>query len=126
METNKVIYKVIKVTFIVLLVVLLVYGTTRMAMTAYDFGYRVFTESAIDEAPGKDVDITITTSMSEKDIAELLYEKGLVRDENLFYLQLKLSAYTGKIVPGEYVLNTSMEAKEMMVIMAQAEENAEE
>lgn len=126
METNKVIYKVIKVTFIVLLVVLLVYGTTRMAMTAYDFGYRVFTESAIDEAPGKDVDITITTSMSEKDIAELLYEKGLVRDENLFYLQLKLSAYTGKIVPGEYVLNTSMEAKEMMVIMAQAEETAEE
>jgi UPF0755 protein len=33
-------------------------------------------------------------------------------------LQLKLSAYSGKLVPGVYTLNTSMEPKEMMVVMA--------
>lgn len=38
--------------------------------------------------------------------------------EILFYLQLKLSAYSKKLVPGIYTLNTSMTAKEMMVVMA--------
>ena len=56
--------------------------------------------------------------MSEKEIGQLLEDKGLVKDGNLFYLQLKLSAYSKKLVPGIYTLNTSMTAKEMMVVMA--------
>jgi UPF0755 protein len=87
-------------------------------MTGYEFGYRVFTETAIDEAPGKDVMVLVKEDMSQKEIAEMLEEKGLVRDSRLFLLQLKLSAYSGKLVPGVYTLNTSMEPKEMMVVMA--------
>jgi len=126
MEVNKVIYSVIKIAFSVMLVLIIVYGTVSISMTAYDFGYRVFTESAIEEAPGRDVEVTIDASMSEKELAQMLLDNELVRDANLFYLQLKLSAYTGEIVPGTYTLNTSMTAKEMMVIMAQAEEETTE
>lgn len=48
----------------------------------------------------------------------MLEEEGLVEDANLFYAQLKLSAYSGKLKPGVYALNTSMTAREMFVIMA--------
>jgi UPF0755 protein len=87
-------------------------------MTGYDFGYRVFTEPAMEQAPGRDVMVLVKEDMSQREIAEMLEDKGLVRDSNLFLLQLKLSAYSGKLLPGVYTLNTSMEPKEMMVVMA--------
>jgi UPF0755 protein len=62
--------------------------------------------------------VLVKEDMSQKEIAEMLEEKGLVRDSRLFLLQLKLSAYSGKLIPGVYTLNTSMEPKEMMVVMA--------
>ena len=55
----------------------------------------------------------------------ILEEKGLVRDSRLFYLQLKLSAYSGKIIPGVYTLNTSMTPKDMIVLMATSTEGTE-
>lgn len=55
-----------------------------------------------------------------------LEDKGLVRDHNLFYLQLKLSAYSGHIKPGIYTLNTSMTAKDMMVIMSSDKSDEEQ
>ena len=78
---------------------------------------------------GTDKLVEITSDMSESDIGNLLEKKGLVRDGKLFLAQLKLSAYTGKIKTGTYTLNTSMTAKEMMVIMStipEAETETEE
>ena len=62
--------------------------------------------------------VSVTADMSEHDIGKMLKEEGLVEDANLFYAQLKLSAYSGKLKPGVYTLNTSMTAREMFVIMA--------
>lgn len=118
MDINKVIYRGVKVGFIIMLALLIVYGTMKVSFTAFDFGYRVFTESAIDEEPGKTIEVTIDKSMDDLAIGTLLLEKGLVRDEYLFWLQYKLSAYAGKIVPGTYTLSTAMEPKEMLVIMS--------
>lgn len=126
MEANKVIITFVKIAFSVLLILVIVYGAARGTMIAYDFGYRVFTESPMEQAPGTDVMVTIAPSSGALEIGMELKEKGLIRDENLFFLQLKLSAYSNKIVPGTYFLNTSMTAKEMMVIMAQVEEETEE
>jgi len=36
-----------------------------------------------------------------------------------------LSAYVDKLLPGTYTLNTSMTAKEMMVVMSTSVEDAE-
>ena len=47
-----------------------------------------------------------------------LKEKGLVEDAKLFFVQLKVSAYSGKLHSGVYTLNTSMTARDMMVLMA--------
>jgi UPF0755 protein len=106
----------------VIVILLVVYFGVRLAYTGYDFGYRVFTEGAVDEAPGKDVLIQIREDMSEYEIAQLFEERGLVRNARLFFLQLKLSVYSGKVVPGVYTVNTSMMPQEIMAAIAPEEE----
>ncbi len=118
MNVNKIIYKFVSISFSVLVALLVIIGLVRLGTFCYDFGYRVFTEEPVADAPGTDVNVRITEDMSEMDIGKLLEEKGLVRNGKLFYAQLKLSAYSGDLLPGEYTLNTSMEAKDMMAVMA--------
>lgn len=115
---NKTLYKWIRIAFTVMIVLVVVYGTISLSYRAYDFGYRVFTEPAMEELPGVSVEVTIEESMSPKQIGKLLEEEGLIRDADLFVVQYKLSAYSGEIIPGTYTLNTSLTAKEMMIIMA--------
>lgn len=126
MQFNKALFKFIKVAFTIMVILLIVYAGVRISKTAYDFGYRVFTETAIDKAPGKDVDIQVTDGMGAKKLGEELEAKGLVRDASLFQIQLKLSAYSKKIKTGVYTLNTSMTPKEMIVVMAGEADSTEE
>lgn len=126
-NVNKALYGVIRIASTILIVLLVVYGTMRAGMIAYDFGYRVFTEPAVESKPGTNVVITIEKNMDDMDIAEYLESEGLIRDAKLFWLQYQLSAYKGEIISGTYTLNTSMTGKEMMVVMSGAEEeNTEE
>jgi UPF0755 protein len=122
MEKNKVLFSFIRMGITVIVILLMVYFGVKIAYTGYDFGYRVFTEGAVDEAPGKDVLIQVREDMSEYEVAQLLEERGLVRNARLFFLQLKLSVYKGKVVPGVYTLNTSMTPQELMAAIAPEEE----
>ena len=129
MKAGTVVLTILRFALSVLILVFVVVGIYRLGQTAYDFGYRVFTEPAVaQETNGRDMVVTVSSTMSEKDIAEDLEEKGLIRDALLFQVQLRLSEYHGELQPGAYTLNTSMTAKEMMRIMAgdEAEEETEE
>ena len=125
---NSPMLRVVKITFTVLLAVICLYIGVRLCMVSYDFGFRVFTEDAIDdEEDAQDVLIQIKEGMSDYDIALAMEEKGLIRDANLFWIQLALFEYSGKLEPGVYTLDTSMTPKEIMVaIVEAAEEEAEE
>ena len=125
MDLNKVLFTFIKISFAILVVLLVIYAAVNLSGLGYDFGYRVFTESAIEEAPGVDILVQVKEDTSESELGDILEEKGLVRDSRLFYLQIKLSAYSGKLIPGVYTLNTSMTPKEMIVLMATAPEGEE-
>lgn len=118
MDVNKVIFKFVSISFSILVTLLVLLGLIKLGEYCYDFGYRVFTEAPMEEEPGTDVVVLVTEDMSEYDIGGMLLENGLIRDKNLFYAQLKLSAYSGELLPGVYTLNTSMTAKEMMAVMA--------
>lgn len=127
MKLNKMIFKFVSLSFSILVMLLVVVGLVEIGSFCYDFGYRVFTETAVDEAPGVDVVVQVTSDMTEKEIGDMLKEEGLIRDGNLFYAQLKLSAHSGKLMPGIYTLNTSMLANEMMEVMATGpEENTQQ
>lgn len=92
---------------------------------AYDFGFRVFTETPISPAPGREVTVAITEGKSYKDIAQILENKGLVRDANLALAQILASEYRETMEPGVYTLNTSMTTEEMLAAMVPVEEEEE-
>ena len=123
MNKNKLVLRFVSISFSVLVILLVLIGFVKVGTYCYDFGYRIFTEEAIDEEPGRDVVIQITDDMSGMDIAKELKDKGLIQDARLFYVQLKVSAYSKKINPGVYTLNTSMQARHMMVEMSKEQED---
>lgn len=124
MNKNKLVLRFVSISFSVLVILLVLIGFVKVGTYCYDFGYRIFTEEAIDEEPGRDVVIQITDDMSGMDIAKELKDKGLIQDARLFYVQLKVSAYSKKINPGVYTLNTSMQARDMMVEMSKEQEES--
>lgn len=123
---NKALYNFIRIAFSVLLILLVVYATIEVAGIGYDFGYRAFTEPAMEKEPGRDVMVNIKEGMSDSQIAEMLQNKGLIRNDKLFVVQLKLYEYSGKLQPGLYTLNTSMTPQDMMVILSTVVEETEE
>ena len=96
------------------------------ALKAYDFGYRVFTETPVSSGVGVDVEVTIPEGSGAMDIGEILEDRGLIRDHRLFFIQERLSQYHGKIKPGTYELSTAMTAEEMMAVMAPKEEKEDD
>ena len=123
MNKNKLVLRFVSISFSVLVILLVLIGFVKVGTYCYDFGYRIFTEEAIDEEQGRDVVIQITDDMSGMDIAKELENKGLIQDARLFDVQLKVSAYSKKINPGVYTLNTSMQARDMMVEMSKEQED---
>ncbi|HOO27150.1 MAG TPA: endolytic transglycosylase MltG [Lachnospiraceae bacterium] len=113
---------------LLVIAVLVIY---KAGMKAYDFGFRIFTEEPMSEAPGRDIEITVSDGDGTKAVSKMLEEKGLIRDAQLFMIQAKLSEYSGDIQPGNYTLNTSMTAEEMLAVLltdesADAEEETDE
>ena len=101
--------------YVITWAVMLIY---YFAVSAYQYGVRIYGEPAISEEPGTEINVTITDGMDFKGIAKQLYEKGLVREERLFYIQERLSNYSEDgFVAGDYVLSTAMTPDEMMDVM---------
>lgn len=117
--TAQVIIKVIVFVFIIMYIF-------RISMAAYDYGYRVFAEPPVSTGEGRTISVYIEET-SAKDVGEMLQDKGLIRDANLFRIQELLSEHRGKIQMGVYDLNTSMTAQEILTVIApKAEEEGED
>ena len=103
------------------IMVLIVIVVLKTGKSAYDMGYRIFTEPAMEETPGQDMTVQIKEGMSSLELGNLLEEKKLVDSGLLFAIQLFVLDYDDKLKPGTYTLNTSQTAKEMMQVMAEEE-----
>ncbi|MBS6666731.1 MAG: endolytic transglycosylase MltG [Eubacterium sp.] len=89
---------------------------------AYTFGHNIFDEEAVSsEAQARETQVTISDGITSKQLAKLLYDKGLVKDKTCFYYQIILSDYKDKFVGGTYTLNTAMTPTEMMKVLAGAD-----
>lgn len=105
---------IIKVVVIAAAVMIIFRGATQ----AYDFGYRVFADEPMSISVGRTISVGIAEDASVMDIANMLQERGLIKDARLFYVQELLSAYHGEIIPGIYDLSTDMTAEQMLEIMS--------
>ena len=125
MKSSKMALSVLNSVLGILIMVLILFVTLKAGEAAYNLGYRVFTEPSVDKEPGKDV--TVRKGISATELGSLLEEKGLVDNGVLFSIQLYLSSFDDKLKSGDYVLNTSQTAEEMIQILAGEEtEEAEE
>ncbi len=110
---------VIRAVVLVVLAIVL----TRLGGKAYEFGFRIFTEEPMSAEPGRDIQITVSKSDGTGEVAEMLEEKGLIRDAKLFRVQKMLAMTDGDIHPGIFTLNTSMTAEQMLDILLAEDES---
>lgn len=113
-SAHSVLYRIVKILMAIVVVMVIYMG----ALTAYDFGYRLFAEKPMSLAPGVDVTFVVEEGMSTGEIAEKLEDRGIIRDALIFKLQNKLSHYKGGFLAGTYTLNTSMENEEIMAVLS--------
>ena len=84
----------------------------------YQFGYNVFNQQAMSPGEGQEVSVVIKEDATTYDIAKTLKSKGLIDDALVFWLQEKLSNYSGKMKPGTYLLSTAYTPNRIMGILA--------
>lgn len=113
---------------VVLIIVVIMFCVT-MSHRAYEIGYSIFYEAAVDEkGSGRTVEVTVTDGMTAAQVGKLLQEDGLIKDAEVFSYQERFSSYHGKINPGTYTLSTEMTPSEMIKKLAEnapAEDDAE-
>ncbi len=97
-----------RVLLAAVIVFLLLQGVTR----AYSYGHGLLYEHAMEAEPGTDVSFVISTGDTRREIAENLEGAGLIDNRQAFLLQSRL--YKADFEPGEYSLNTSMTAEEII------------
>ncbi len=98
----------------------------RLGSSAYEFGYRVFSEPPVSTYSVREIGVVIPDGSSAQDIGGILERAGLIRDSRLFVVQERLSAWHGKLQSGSYMLNTGMTAEEIMQVLAGENEEEEE
>ena len=127
MNVKYVIGSIVEMVIKIVVFIFIAMFVVRTATAAYDYGFRVFAEKPIDVGEGRTISVSIGSTDSAKEVGEMLQQRGLIRDANLFRIQELLSENHGMIQPGIYDLSTAMTAQEMLaVIAAKPEEESKE
>lgn len=127
MEARKLAGTILSVSCKTLLFVLVVFLLIFVGRGLYNFGQKIFREEALTTAEyAYSKEITIPEGKSVMDVAEILEEEGMIEDSKLFFVQVLLSDYYKKIVPGTYTISTDMKPTEIMVTISPEPETTEE
>lgn len=118
MKAEKAMLSVGLFIFRLAVIILVIVGVYKVGEYSYLYCYSIVADTSIDEEPGKDVAMTLSGDMSVKEASRLLEKKGLIKDSDVFYMQLKIHKYNHKILPGSYMLNTSMKPTEIMKVLS--------
>lgn len=110
----------------IIITIVIVFFVYRFAMSAYGFGYRVFTEPPVSEASKEVVTVAIAEGKSALEIGKILEKNGLIRDAKLFAIAEIFSSYNKEIKPGIYDLSPAMTMEEMMKVMSTTDQPEEE
>jgi UPF0755 protein len=107
----------LNVIFYIIVILLIIMLTQK----AYHFSYEI----SVEEEPGHDRSIKISKGESTLDVAKVLELNGLIVNKYSFFVKAKLSKQV--IMPGKYIINSSMTYDEIFdVITNVATEDDEE
>ncbi len=117
MQSRKVLFRILMFVLRIAMAAVIGIVIYMLGEAAYEFGHSVYDGQAMSPAPGRDVVIVIPEGSSAADVAEILEEKGLIKDRRVFRVQERLSKYHGQIQAGDYVLNTSWNAEALLAVL---------
>lgn len=101
----------LNIIFYTVVVMLLI----QVSKDAYEFAYQVFGSKAKDSKPGYEVIIQLQEDETPMNVATKLETNQIILNKYSFYFKMKLKDY--KIMSGTYVLNTSMDYDEILVVI---------
>lgn len=122
-EINKVTGAVIAISIRLILLALIVLLLYEGVTKGYEFGHEIFYASAMEEKPGRDIDITVEKGTSISSVAKLLKEKGLISSP--FSVMIQAEFFNYKANPGSYTFNTSMTSRDILQMMNENTEKKE-
>lgn len=125
MDSSKIAISALMTTLRIVVTVVVIIVIYRGAMTAYDYGYRLFAEGPMGVGDGQSVTVYIPEGAGVGEIGDILVANGLVKDSKLFYLQNLISAHRNDLKSGVYELSTGMDAFDIMEVLG-ADEEVEE
>lgn len=124
--TRKILQEIFFIVVRVAIIAAIIYGGYSLISTCYNFGYKIFADEAKDPPPGIVKTVAIVDGKTDKEIGDVLAEKGLIDSGFLFMVQVRFSEYYEQLRPGVYELSTAMSPYEMMAVMAAPDAEEEE
>ncbi len=123
-EINRITMAIISISVRLILYALVILLLYEAVVQGYAFGHEVFFAESAEEAPGRDITITIEDGASVEDTAALLSRKGLIRNAVAFQIQ-SIFYDCRTVYPGTYTLNTSMTSKAILQKLTEEPEEKE-
>lgn len=99
------------IAFYILMAILIM----NCSKLAYDFTYQLYGPVTVDEEPGREIILQIKNGESSMDVATKLELQRVIVNKYSFYLKGKLQNKV--IMPGTYVINSSMTYDEIFDII---------
>ena len=126
---NKTVRLILGVSLNAIAIVFVIFFIYTVGTKGFAFGAKVFDEQPMNiNEVTREVEVIIPEGVTTKQLAQILYSKGLIEDLNVFYVQVELSDYKKKFVAGTYTLSNSMKPTELMAALSvsTASENSTE
>lgn len=114
---KKFVSTVMSVIFNLAVLCLIVYLIPKVTTKTYQLAKDFVLQPSDDSKISREVNITIPSGASTKEIAGILKDNELIGSSDLFILKVKFSEYDGTFKKGDYSLNTSMSEDEIMMIL---------
>lgn len=109
----------VRIVFNIIIVGTIIWTASLVYETGFQSSYKIITERAEKQTSSniKEVKIQIKRGASTEEIAQIIYDNGLISNKLWFRLQSKLYKFDGKYKEGTFSLNTNMDDKRMMELL---------
>lgn len=118
LDMNKLVWRVLRVALRLVVVIVILIVAFHGARGSYTFGKAIFMDEPITKtANARETTVTIPEGASSYKIGRILEEKKLIRDAKVFWVQSMCYEEGKTMKGGNYTLDTSMNAREMITII---------
>ena len=105
--------------------VLIIYVIVKGFSWAYSFSYEVFSDSAKNAGDVTYSVVTIPADSSITDVAEILYDQGLIKNKYVMMVKIKIGGYGPAIRPGKYAITPSMTYNQIINLLTTVPETTD-